>query len=95
ISEINDGLDQAEALVHHARALHAKINLIPYNDVEGLQWKRPSITRQDTFLRILEKQGIQATIRREKGHDIAAACGQLRLQNLKDKDLQSAKPCVN
>ncbi|MEO6054883.1 MAG: 23S rRNA (adenine(2503)-C(2))-methyltransferase RlmN [Chthoniobacterales bacterium] len=89
ISEINDGLDQAEALVRHARALHTKINLIPYNDVEGLQWKRPSITRQDAFLRVLEKQGIQATIRREKGHDIDAACGQLRLQNLKHKDLQS------
>ncbi|MEO6847473.1 MAG: 23S rRNA (adenine(2503)-C(2))-methyltransferase RlmN [Chthoniobacterales bacterium] len=95
INEINDGLDQATALVKHARLLNVKVNLIPYNSVEGLPWKRPSITRQDAFHDILKRQGIQATIRREKGHDIAAACGQLRLQNLKDKDLQSDQACIN
>ena len=60
--------------------MHAKINLIPYNTVEGLEWKRPSEAVQDDFLDTLTTRGIQATLRREKGHDIEAACGQLRLK---------------
>ncbi|HEV3409535.1 MAG TPA: hypothetical protein VG095_04530, partial [Chthoniobacterales bacterium] len=60
--------------------LHAKINLIPYNTVEGLEWSRPPRARQERFQGILREHGIVATLRREKGHDIAAACGQLRLQ---------------
>ena len=60
--------------------LSAKINLIPYNTVEGLEWSRPSRARQEKFQSILRQHGVVATLRREKGHDIAAACGQLRLQ---------------
>ena len=62
------------------RRLSAKINLIPYNTVEGLKWSRPSRARQEKFQSILREHGVIATLRREKGHDIAAACGQLRLQ---------------
>lgn len=80
IEGVNDGLDQAAILAKRAKALHAKVNLIPYNTVEGLPWKRPSIEAQDAFLRVLSKENVTATIRREKGHDIDAACGQLRLQ---------------
>ena len=56
------------------------MNLIPYNTVDGLPWTRPSEAAQDAFLAVLENAGIPATIRREKGHDIDAACGQLRLK---------------
>jgi 23S rRNA (adenine2503-C2)-methyltransferase len=84
IENVNDGLDQAAALALLANRLKAKINLIPYNTVQGLSWKRPSQTRQRTFLRALERSGVDATIRREKGHDIDAACGQLRLQTLRE-----------
>lgn len=80
IEGVNDSLEQAEVLAKRARALHAKVNLIPYNTVEGLPWKRPDIPQQDAFLRVLSKANVTATIRREKGHDIDAACGQLRLQ---------------
>jgi 23S rRNA (adenine2503-C2)-methyltransferase len=48
--------------------------------VSGLPWTRPSKNRQEKFLSILQAQAIPATLRREKGHDIDAACGQLRLQ---------------
>ena len=82
IDGVNDGLDQAAALVKHARRLEAKVNCIPYNVVEGLDWNRPSEGRQDAFMAVLRRAGIPATIRREKGHDIAAACGQLRRQSL-------------
>lgn len=80
IEGVNDGLDQAAILAKRAKSLHAKVNLIPYNTVEGLPWKRPDIPAQDAFMNVLTKANISATIRREKGHDIDAACGQLRLQ---------------
>ena len=62
--------------------MKAKINCIPYNQVEGLEWQRPSNARQDAFMAVLTAARIPATLRREKGHDIAAACGQLRRQTL-------------
>jgi len=80
IAGVNDTDEQARKLAKIARRLSAKINLIPYNTVEGLEWSRPSLTRQERFQSILRKDGMVATLRREKGHDIAAACGQLRLQ---------------
>jgi 23S rRNA (adenine2503-C2)-methyltransferase len=80
IAGMNDADEQAHLLARHARRLSAKVNLIPYNSVDGLPWSRPSRNRQEKFLSILHKEGIPATLRREKGHDIEAACGQLRLQ---------------
>ncbi len=80
IADVNDSGEQARELVKHAHALDAKVNVIPYNNVEGLNWSRPSSDRQKRFLAILRSAGLRATLRREKGDDIAAACGQLRLQ---------------
>lgn len=80
IEDVNDSLDQARELAKIARDLHAHVNCIPYNTVEGLSWKRPSIRRQDAFVEVLKKAKVSVTIRREKGHDINAACGQLRLK---------------
>ena len=80
IADVNDSDEQARLLSGHARRLSAKVNLIPYNNVSGLTWTRPSEKRQEKFLSILRAQDTPATLRREKGHDIDAACGQLRLQ---------------
>ena len=80
IAGVNDSDEQAHLLSRHARRLSARVNLIPYNTVEGLVWSRPSRNRQEKFLSILGAHKIPATLRREKGHDIDAACGQLRLQ---------------
>jgi 23S rRNA (adenine2503-C2)-methyltransferase len=80
IAGVNDADQQPRLLAQHARRLSAKVNLIPYNKVEGLPWSRPARDRQEKFLSILREAGISATLRREKGHDIEAACGQLRLQ---------------
>jgi 23S rRNA (adenine2503-C2)-methyltransferase len=80
IEDVNDSLDQARMLAKRARSVNAKVNLIHYNTVDGLPWKRPSEQRQDAFLEVLTSAGVTATLRREKGHDIAAACGQLRLK---------------
>lgn len=78
IAGVNDQLEQATFLADHAMRLRAKVNLIPYNRVEGLPWDRPSEAVQRAFLSQLHRRGVAATIRREKGHDIDAACGQLR-----------------
>jgi 23S rRNA (adenine2503-C2)-methyltransferase len=80
IANVNDSDEQARLLSRHARRLAAKVNLIPYNSVSGLPWTRPSENRQEKFLSILRAEGVPVTLRREKGHDIDAACGQLRLQ---------------
>jgi 23S rRNA (adenine2503-C2)-methyltransferase len=80
IKDVNDMISQANLLAKRARSIHAKVNLIPYNTVDGLAWERPSEAQQDAFHAVLTAAGVTATLRREKGHDIAAACGQLRLK---------------
>lgn len=80
IAGINDQLSQVKPLAALAKKLHAKVNLIPYNKVDGLEWERPTEPVQESFLAHLEQERITATLRREKGHDIDAACGQLRLR---------------
>jgi len=83
IEGINDDLAQAELLASHARRLNAKVNLIPYNQVEGLDWKRPEITQIRAFHKKVEEGNApRVTLRMEKGHDIDAACGQLRLKDM-------------
>jgi 23S rRNA (adenine2503-C2)-methyltransferase len=84
ISGMNDSIEQVKPLAALARKLFAKVNLIPYNRVEGLPWERPSEQVCENFLAALEKQKVTATLRREKGGDIDAACGQLRLKTEKE-----------
>src|SRR5205085_1693125 len=91
IAGINDSDDQAHLLSRHARRLSAKVNLIPYNTVEDLSWSRPSRNRQEKFLSILRGHRIAATLRREKGHDIDAACGQLRLQTKRAEGAETSQ----
>jgi 23S rRNA (adenine2503-C2)-methyltransferase len=80
IAGVNDAMEQTKPLAALAKKLFAKVNLIPYNKVEGLPWERPDEKVCEAFLCALEKQKVTATLRREKGHDIDAACGQLRLK---------------
>jgi 23S rRNA (adenine2503-C2)-methyltransferase len=80
ISGLNDRREDADRLGALARRLNAMVNLIPYNEVQGLPWQRPTDAAQDSFLRAVERQRAAVTLRREKGRDIDAACGQLRLR---------------
>ncbi|MSU63104.1 MAG: 23S rRNA (adenine(2503)-C(2))-methyltransferase RlmN [Pedosphaera sp.] len=90
IAGVNDALDQTRPLAALASRLNAKVNLIPYNTVEGLPWARPAEDVQEAFLAALENEGAIATLRREKGHDIDAACGQLRLKT--ERELRELTP---
>jgi len=85
IAGVNDSADQVAPLADWAQKMHAKVNLIPYNSVDGLSWKRPVEDVQENFLEGLLQRGVKATLRREKGHDIDAACGQLRLKVEKEE----------
>lgn len=90
IRDVNDDLEQARILAGHARRLNAKVNLIPYNTVEGLDWERPPEDHCRAFRNILRDAGVSATLRLEKGHDIDAACGQLRLKRETEEGIVEA-----
>lgn len=80
IDGVNASSEQAGILAKRARSIRAKVNLIPYNTVEGLPWVRPNDQDCLRFKKVLTNAGVSATLRLEKGHDINAACGQLRLK---------------
>jgi 23S rRNA (adenine2503-C2)-methyltransferase len=78
IQGVNDGEEQALALAKKVRGIHCHINLIPLNPVAERGYLRPGGEAISRFLEILTVNGIPATVRRELGTDIDAACGQLR-----------------
>ncbi len=75
---VNDRFEDAENLVRLLRKDKCKLNLIPYNPVAGLPYETPDEHRQTVFADVLRAGGLQLTMRRERGRDIDAACGQLR-----------------
>lgn len=85
---INDSPEEAEELAEllNRHEIHSLVNLIPWNPVDGVDYKRSSPQAIRTFQTTVAKTGIKCTVRREKGADIDAACGQLRLRDLKERD---------
>ncbi|BCR36415.1 23S rRNA (adenine(2503)-C(2))-methyltransferase RlmN [Mariniplasma anaerobium] len=82
IDEINDTPKVALELVQRLRGLNVYVNLIPYNEVIEAPYKRSKRESQLRFYDILMQNKIQVTLRKEQGHDINAACGQLRSQHI-------------
>ncbi|MEZ6123642.1 MAG: 23S rRNA (adenine(2503)-C(2))-methyltransferase RlmN [Planctomycetaceae bacterium] len=79
LSGINDQPEHAEQLARLLKGRNAHVNLIPMNGVSELSLAAPGEPMTRRFCTILESRGIQATVRKRKGADIDAACGQLRL----------------
>ena len=77
----NDQESHAKELATVARRLRSNINLIRYNEVEGLPFQRPTAESAQRFMEILRGRGINVHLRRSRGRDIDAACGQLRRRN--------------
>lgn len=75
---VNDSEADAEKLVALLGGRAPLLNVIPYNSVAGMPWKEPSRKSLDRFLEILTSAGVNVQVRRRKGSDIDAACGQLR-----------------
>lgn len=78
IHGVNDSFAEADELARIAKKLRAHVNLIPVNKVEERSFKKGSKNEINAFLNRLVSAGVNATIRRELGSDIAASCGQLR-----------------
>lgn len=78
----NDNLEDAKALANLLKGMLCHVNLIPINEIENGAYKQSSIDNIIKFRDYLNSRGIVATIRRELGSDIDAACGQLRRKNL-------------
>jgi 23S rRNA (adenine2503-C2)-methyltransferase len=75
---VNDGDDELEAVAALLKGRYAMLNLIPYNQVEGLPWRRPNWDRAAEMARVLNRQGVLTRLRRSAGQDVDAGCGQLR-----------------
>jgi 23S rRNA (adenine2503-C2)-methyltransferase len=75
---LNDGPTEARQLANLLHGRHAHVNLIPFNDVPGLPYHRPAAESQLTFVDALRRAGVSAKVRKRRGADIDAACGQLR-----------------
>ncbi|MGA8890579.1 MAG: 23S rRNA (adenine(2503)-C(2))-methyltransferase RlmN, partial [Anaeromyxobacteraceae bacterium] len=77
LGEVNDTDEDAHRLARLVKGIPAKVNLIPYNENPGLGFRAPSPFRVEAFLGILLRANVTAVVRRNRGRDIAAACGQL------------------
>jgi 23S rRNA (adenine2503-C2)-methyltransferase len=85
---INDAEAHARELAGLLRGRHAHVNLIPFNDVEGLPYRRPTQEALAAFVAALRAGGVSVKVRKRKGSEIDAACGQLRrrsLERMKDE----------
>lgn len=82
IGGVNDQVEHAEELASVIKDMLCHVNLIPVNHVPERNYVRTPREEIFAFARALEKQDINVTIRREQGHDIAAACGQLRAKHM-------------
>jgi 23S rRNA (adenine2503-C2)-methyltransferase len=78
LAGLNDSIKEARHLVRLLRGRHAHVNLIPFNEVEGLPYGRPAPEDLTTFIATLRHGGLSVKVRKRKGSAIDAACGQLR-----------------
>lgn len=87
LDSVNDSQEEAEILVGLLKKhkIHSLVNLIPWNPVDDVPYKRSSPQAIRTFQKTVTDAGIKCTVRQEKGADIDAACGQLRLRDLKER----------
>jgi 23S rRNA (adenine2503-C2)-methyltransferase len=77
---VNDSILEAHGLASLLRNRKAHVNLIPFNEVEGLPYQSPAAEALTAFIDTLQREGISVKVRKRKGSDIDAACGQLRRQ---------------
>jgi len=82
IKGINDSAEDANRLAELLKGMRSKINLIPFNEHEGSDFRRPEESVINNFREILNKKGYTVIIRHSKGQDISAACGQLSANRL-------------
>jgi 23S rRNA (adenine2503-C2)-methyltransferase len=77
LKDVNDTPDDARRLVALLRGIKAKVNLLPLNEAAGIPFERPSDAVVNRFAKILADRSVTVSVRKSRGRDIRAACGQL------------------
>lgn len=85
---VNDAPEDARRLARLLGDVRAKVNLIPLNPAAGIPFERPSDDRINTFGRILADEGVTVSVRKSRGRDIRAACGQLAVEGRRKSPAQ-------
>jgi len=85
---VNDAPDDARRLAKLLDGIRAKVNLIPLNPAPGIPYARPSDARVDRFAQILADRHLTVSVRKSRGRDIRAACGQLIVEGQKKSPAQ-------
>ena len=84
LKDVNDTDEDAARLARLLHGLPVKVNLIPYNENPGLGFGDPGQERLQSFRKVLQSRGITSMVRKNRGRDISAACGQLAVQGQKE-----------
>ena len=82
IEGVNDGDEELEGIVRLLKGKYAIMNMIPFNTVDGLDFRRPGAERCRSITRRLHERGILTKMRQSAGQDIDGGCGQLRARHL-------------
>jgi len=90
LAGVNDTPDDARRLVRLMRGIRSKINLIPLNEAAGIPFKRPADERVNRFAQILADSHLTVSVRKSRGRDIRAACGQLIVEGQTPSSAQRA-----
>jgi len=85
LRDVNDTDEDARRLVRLLNGIKAKVNLLPLNEAPGIPFDRPGDARVDAFARILANRGVVVSVRKSRGRDIRAACGQLITESSRQK----------
>jgi 23S rRNA (adenine2503-C2)-methyltransferase len=81
LDRVNDTPEDARRLVRLLDGIKAKVNLMPLNEAAGIPFKRPTDDRVNAFARVLAERGVRVMVRKSRGRDIRAACGQLIVES--------------
>ena len=82
---VNDSDEDARRLVRLMHGIRAKVNLLPLNEAAGIPYERPEDARVNRFAKILSERGVTVSVRKSRGRDIRAACGQLITESSRQK----------
>src|SRR4029079_16565241 len=83
LKDVNDSDEDARRLVRLLNGIKAKVNLLPLNEAAGIPYERPADARVNRFAQILAERGVTVSVRKSRGRDIRAACGQLITESTK------------
>jgi len=85
LKDVNDTDEDARRLVRLLHGIKAKVNLLPLNEAAGIPYERPSDARVNRFAQIVAERGLVVSVRKSRGRDIRAACGQLITESTRQK----------